>query len=77
MYVLGASLGPVATGLLSDHFAHQAMTAAGETHLTEAFKAVGLHNAMYIIPALAVLAALVLFAAASTVEKDMLKRSAS
>ena len=77
MYVLGASLGPVATGLLSDHFAHKAMAAAGETQMTEAFKAVGLHNAMYIIPMLAVLAALVLFAAASTVEKDMRKRSAS
>ncbi len=75
MYVLGASLGPVGTGLLSDHFAHQAMTAAGETHMTEAFKAVGLHDAMYIIPVLAVLAASVLFAAATTVEKDMQRRS--
>ena len=77
MYVLGASLGPVATGLLSDHFARRAMTAAGESHMTEAFKAVGLHNAMYIIPALAVLAAVVLFAASATVEKDMLKRAES
>ena len=75
MYVLGASLGPVGTGILSDHFARQAMIAAGETHMTEAFKAVGLHHAMYIIPLLAVLAALVLFAAATTVEKDMRRRS--
>ena len=77
MYVLGASLGPVATGILSDHFARQAMAAAGETHMTEAFKAVGLHNAMYMIPALAVLAALVLFAAATTVEKDMRRQLAA
>jgi predicted MFS family arabinose efflux permease len=76
MYLLGASLGPVGTGMLSDHFAHQAMVAAGATTLTEAFKATGLHNAMYAIPILAALASLVLFAAASTVEKDIRKQSA-
>jgi MFS family permease len=70
MYILGASLGPVATGMLSDHFAHQAMSAAGATTMTEAFKAIGLHSAMYAIPGLAVLASAVLFAAASTVDKD-------
>jgi predicted MFS family arabinose efflux permease len=75
MYVLGASLGPVATGMLSDHFAHQAMTAAGADTMTEAFKATGLHSAMYAIPVLAVLASAVLFAAASTVEQDIRKRS--
>jgi predicted MFS family arabinose efflux permease len=64
MYVFGASFGPVATGMLSDHFAHQAMLAAGATTLTEAYKATGLHNAMYAIPVLATLASLVLFAAA-------------
>jgi MFS family permease len=67
MYVFGASFGPVATGMLSDHFAHQAMQAAGATTLTEAFKATGLHNAMYAIPVLATLASLVLFAAARSV----------
>src|SRR5450432_1532645 len=53
MYILGASMGPVGTGFLSDHFAHKAMTDAGATSMTEAFKAIGLHNAMYIIPILA------------------------
>jgi predicted MFS family arabinose efflux permease len=76
MYVLGASLGPLATGMLSDHFAHQAMIAAGATTMTEAFKAVGLHSAMYAIPALAVLASAVLFAASRTVENDIRKQSA-
>lgn len=76
MYILGASLGPVATGILSDHFARQAMTAAGADAMTEAFKAIGLHSAMYAIPVLAVLASAVLFAAASTVEKDIGKQSA-
>jgi predicted MFS family arabinose efflux permease len=74
MYLLGASLGPVGTGLLSDHFAHQAMMAARATTMTEAFKAAGLHSAMYAIPILAVVASLVLFAAASTVEKDISKQ---
>ena len=76
MYILGASLGPLATGMLSDHFAHQAMVAAGATTMTEAFKAVGLHSAMYAIPVLAVLASAVLFAASRTVENDIRKQSA-
>jgi len=32
MYVLGASLGPFGTGMLSDHFAHQAMRQAGSSY---------------------------------------------
>jgi predicted MFS family arabinose efflux permease len=71
MYVLGASLGSLGLGMLSDHFAHRAMTAAGAGAMTEAFKASGLHSAMYIIPVLAVLASLVLFAASRTVEGDI------
>jgi MFS family permease len=74
MYVLGASLGPYATGMLSDHFAHRAMREAGASAMTEAFKAAGLHSAMYIIPVLAVLASLVLFAASRTVESDIRKQ---
>jgi predicted MFS family arabinose efflux permease len=74
MYVFGASLGPLGTGMLSDHFAHRAMLAAGADKMTEAFKAIGLHDAMYAIPALAVLASLVLFAASRTVEADIVKQ---
>ncbi len=74
MYVLGASLGSLGLGMLSDHFAHRAMTAAGAGAMTEAFKASGLHSAMYIIPVLAVLASLVLFAASRTVEGDIRKQ---
>jgi len=74
MYLLGASMGPYATGLLSDHFAHAAMVQAGASGMTEAFKAVGLHNAMYIIPILALLASAVLFAASRTVERDIRKQ---
>ena len=74
MYIFGASMGPVGTGLLSDHFAHKAMLDAGASSMTEAFKAIGLHNAMYAVPVLAVMAALVLFAASRTMEKDVRKQ---
>jgi MFS family permease len=74
MYVLGASLGPLGLGMLSDRFAHQAMHDAGATAMTEAFKAIGLHSAMYVIPVLAVLASLVLFAGSRTVEADIRKQ---
>jgi len=74
MYILGASMGPVGTGLLSDHFAHKAMVDAGANTVTEAFRATGLHNAMYIIPILALAAAAVLFAASRTMEKDVRKQ---
>jgi MFS family permease len=74
MYVLGASLGPLGLGMLSDHFAHRAMRDAGASAMTEPFKAIGLHSAMYAIPVLAVLASLVLFAASRTVENDIRKQ---
>ncbi len=50
LYLLGGGLGPIAVGLLSDHFAQAAMLAAGASEMSEAFKAVGLHDAMYLIP---------------------------
>src|SRR5215210_9121089 len=74
MYVLGASLGPYGTGLVSDFFTARAAEAAGVTTMTqqslEPFRAAGLHTAMYIIPALGALLTLVLFAASRTVAKD-------
>jgi MFS family permease len=74
MYVLGASFGPLGLGMLSDHFAHQAMHDAGAASMTEGFRAIGLHSAMYAIPVLAVLASLVLFAGSRTVEGDIRKQ---
>jgi len=71
MYVLGGSLGPWGTGLLSDYFARRAMTAAGATAMTEQFKAVGLHGAMHVIPVLCLVLAVVLYAASRTVGRDM------
>jgi MFS family permease len=71
MYVLGASFGPLATGMLSDHFTRRA--AVGATEL-EPFRGAGLHSAMYSIPLLSMILALVLFAATRTVARDMDRR---
>src|SRR5207248_7864961 len=46
MYLLGAVLGPVATGWTSDYFARQAAAADGAAVPTEWHRAVGLHDAM-------------------------------
>lgn len=75
MYVLGAALGPLGTGLASDFFTARAAAAGGIVEITqktlEPFRAQGLHSAMYIIPALGCLLTLVLFASSRTVTKDM------
>jgi MFS family permease len=80
MYVFGASAGPVGTGLASDYFTARAATAAGILERTpkalEPFRAAGLHAAMYLIPAIFALLAMVLFAASRTVKKDIQKLQA-
>lgn len=77
MYILGAALGPLGTGLASDFFTARAAQAAGVFETTqialEPFRAAGLHSAMKIIPALGFLLSLVLFAGSRTVTKDMEK----
>ena len=56
MYLFGGSFGPVITGFLSESSTRTAAIAAGVTDLTrtalEPFRATGLHNAMYLVPAL-------------------------
>jgi predicted MFS family arabinose efflux permease len=74
MYLCGASFGPVITGNLSDRLARSAAAAAGSPVVTEPFKAIGLHDALYIVPALAVALALVLYAGSRTVAADMERR---
>ena len=69
MYVLGASLGPLGTGMASDYFTRRAAAAAGVAAL-EPFKGVGLHAAMYLVPALSTILTLVLFAASRTIIRD-------
>jgi MFS family permease len=76
MYLCGASFGPLLTGKLSDWMAHRAADAAGAARITEAFKAIGLQQAMFIIPVLSLLLALVLYCGSRTVAADMRKRAA-
>lgn len=74
MYLGGASFGPLLTGNLSDRMAHRAAAAAGSAQLTEAFKAIGLQQAMVIIPVLSVALAVVLYFGSRTVAADMSRR---
>jgi predicted MFS family arabinose efflux permease len=101
MYVLGASMGPVGTGLVSDYFTFEKASAAGAVaplpfsaimtaelrslvgeskgfnlKALEPYRAAGLHDAMYIVPILAAVLAVVLFAASRTVTKDVAKLQA-
>jgi MFS family permease len=75
MYVLGASLGPYMTGLLSDYFTHRAAAAAGVEAAAQAalepFRVDGLHWAMYAIPVLSTALTFVLLAAARSVPRDI------
>jgi predicted MFS family arabinose efflux permease len=71
MYLGGASFGSLITGALSDRMARRAALAAGSPGITEAAKAIGLQQAMYIIPAMAIALALVLYAGSRTIEGDM------
>jgi MFS family permease len=56
-YLGGASWGPLATGRLSDYLAHRSGLGG------EAARAIGLHHAMYVVPALALVLAGVLWIA--------------
>ena len=73
MYVFGASFGPPITGWLSDHLARNAMKQAGAAIMTEQFRAIGLHHAMYLIPILCLVLTGVLFAAARAMPPDVEK----
>jgi MFS family permease len=67
MYLIGAALGPVGTGWLSDYFRGRA---AQEGLDKAAAAAIGLHNAMYIVPVLDLLLVIVMLAASRTVTRD-------
>jgi MFS family permease len=76
MYLCGASFGPLLTGGLSDHMARRAMNAAGAIRL-EAFRAVGLQQAMVIMPILSVALAIVLYLGSRTMTQDVARRDAT
>jgi MFS family permease len=70
MYLLGGAFGPVVVGGLSDALAGTAMAAAGAGEMTDAFRAVGLHDAMFLIPVALLLTALFVFLASRSFAAD-------
>ena len=74
MYMCGASFGPLLTGRLSDFLAHRAAAQAGSVNVTEALRAIGLQQAMLIIPVLSVVLAAVLHAGSRTIVTDIAAR---
>ncbi len=70
MYTMGAVWGPVGTGWISDAFARHAAQADGSSVISDLHKALGLHNAMYVVPVLNVALVGVLYAASRTVQRD-------
>lgn len=70
LYLFGGCFGPLAVGLLSDHFSASAMLASGALVMTEDFKAVGLHDAMYLIPGALLITGMALLKASSTFVAD-------
>jgi len=75
MYLCGASFGPLITGRLSDYLARSAARAAGVASVGEAFRAIGLHQAMYVIPVLSAGLALALYAGSRTIPRDMERKA--
>ena len=75
LYLLGGGLGPLVVGWLSDRSAQAAMHAAGATEMTEAFKAIGLHDAMLLIPVALFLTMLALLQASRCFQKDAQRMS--
>ncbi|MET0610840.1 MAG: MFS transporter [Pseudomonas caspiana] len=76
LYLLGGGLGPVVVGLLSDYFAHSAMAAAGAEQMSEAYKAVGLHDAMYLIPMALFMTLVFLYLASRCFSRDAARMKA-
>ena len=75
LYLLGGGLGPLVVGWLSDRSAQAAMHAAGATEMTETFKAIGLHDAMLLIPVALFLTMLALLQASRCFQKDARRMS--
>jgi len=71
MYMCGASFGPLLTGRLSDLLAHRAAALAGSEKVTDVFRAMGLQQAMLIVPVLATALALVLYMGSRTIRTDI------
>jgi MFS family permease len=71
MYLGGASWGTLIIGKMSDRFALHAAHLAGADKINEAFKAIGLQQALLAVPVLSVLLALVLWMGSRTIVRDI------
>ena len=74
MYLCGASFGPLLTGRASDLLARRAAALAGSPAVTESFRAIGLQQAMLIIPILSIALAGVLYMGSRTITSDIERR---
>jgi hypothetical protein len=74
MYRGGASWGTLIIGKMSDRFALHAAHLAGVDKITEAFKAIGLQQALLAIPVLSLMLAAVLWAGSRTIGQDMARQ---
>ena len=75
-YVLGAAFGSTVAGMLSDHFAQQAMAAASAVTMSDAFRASGLQVSLsYLIPSAVFISGLSLLGAAFSFVRDAEKAS--
>ncbi|HEX6202200.1 MAG TPA: MFS transporter [Thermoanaerobaculia bacterium] len=70
MYLLGGAFGPVVVGALSDRLAGAAMAAAGAATMTDAFRAQGLHDALFLVPVALLLTAVFVFLASRSFPAD-------
>lgn len=70
MYLLGGAAGTVVVGGLSDSLAARAMQAAGEVQMTDAFRAIGLHDSMFLIPVTLLITAIFVTLGALSFTKD-------
>lgn len=79
LYLLGGAFGPMVVGYFSDRYAEAAMAAAGAAAMTEQFKAIGLHDALGLVPVSLLITAIAFLAATRTFPADaqaMLERLA-
>ena len=75
MYLCGASFGPLLMGRLSDFLARRAASLAGVGTVNETFRAIGLQQAMLVIPVLSLALAFVLYRGSRTIAADIQRRT--
>lgn len=71
MYLLGGALGPLILGALSDYLSQSAMNESGTLVMNETFKAIGLYQALYLVPIALLFTAIFLFKASQHFAKDI------